>query len=185
MKNRIASLVLAATMGGALAATTVPLVAPEQTVDSAGLRLQRADGAWVRLDDEINTDGPVVLNFVFTSCSAICPVQSRIFAELQGRAGPRLRLVSISIDPLNDTPQRLRDYARGLRAGSGWRFYTGTPDTSAAAQRAFDIYRGNKMNHAPVTFVRARAGAPWQRVDGYASAAQLLAVLASPGAGRR
>jgi protein SCO1/2 len=146
-------------------------------VDSAGVRLQRADGRWVSLDQELDGGGPVVLNFVFTSCSAICPIQGRVFAELQGKAGPGLRLVSISIDPLNDTPQRLRDYARQIGARSGWRFYTGTPDTSAAAERAFDVYRGNKMNHAPVTFVRARAGAPWQRVDGLASADQLLAAL--------
>lgn len=172
-----ATLVLAAAAGNAPAAAPAPLAQVQAAVDSAGVRLQRADGKWVRLDDELDGGGPVVLNFVFTSCSAICPIQSRVFAELQGKAGPGLRLFSISIDPLNDTPERLREYARKIGAGNGWRFYTGTPDSSAAAERAFDVYRGNKMNHAPVTYVRTRPGARWQRVDGYASADQLLATL--------
>lgn len=181
MKIRIASLVLAVATFGTLSAAASPLADSRSTLDGAAVRLQRADGAWVRLSDEIDTAGPVVVNFVFTSCSAICPLQSRVFAELQSKAGPGLRLVSISLDPLNDTPQRLRDYARSLGAGAGWRFYTGTPESSEAAQRAFDVYRGNKMNHAPVTFLRARAGAPWQHVDGLASADQLLAALRTGG----
>lgn len=181
MRIRIASLFLAAAACAALSAGAVPPAATPPAVESAGLRLQRADGAWVRLADELDTAGPVVVNFIFTSCSAICPLQSRVFAELEGKAGPGLRLISISLDPLNDTPQRLRDYAGKLGAGAGWRFYTGTPASSEAAQRAFDVYRGNKMNHLPVTFVRARAGSAWQHVDGLASADQLLAVLRAGG----
>ncbi|MGZ5198623.1 MAG: SCO family protein [Telluria sp.] len=177
MKILFASLVLAAAASSALAGAAPPPSDTQHAVDSAAVRLQRIDGKWVKLDAELEGAGQVALNFVFTSCSAICPIQSRVFAELQAKAGPGLRLVSISIDPLNDTPERLRDYARKIGAGSGWRFYTGTLESSAAAERAFDVYRGNKMNHAPVTFLRARAGAPWQRVDGYASADQLLAAL--------
>ncbi|TFW32311.1 SCO family protein [Massilia horti] len=178
MKVRIAVLVLAS--AAALAAAADPPAA----FDGAAVRLQRADGTWTRLGDELENAGPAVLNFVFTSCSAICPIQSRVLAELQKKAVPGLRLFSISIDPLNDTPQRLRAYARSVGAGEGWRFYTGTPESSGAAQRAFGAYRGNKMNHEPVMFLRTRAGGPWQRIDGYASADQLLAALHERGAGR-
>ena len=51
---------------------------------------------------------------------------------------------------------------------------------SQTAQRAFDVYRGNKMNHAPAILVRSSAEAPWVRFDGFASVDQLLAELPRP-----
>jgi protein SCO1/2 len=141
-----------------------------------GLRLLRSDGKGVALDDELNHAGPLVLDFVFTTCTAICPILSRTFAELQARSDPAkpLRLLSISIDPQHDTPAVLRSYAKQFEAGKQWRFYTGTVAQSLAVQRAFDVYRGNKMNHVPLTFVRRAPGQPWVRLEGYASVDALL-----------
>jgi protein SCO1 len=91
-----------------------------------------------------------------------------------------VHIVSISIDPEYDTPARLHAYAARFGAGPAWRHYGGTLAASLAAQRAFGAYRGDKMDHAPVTLVRRAPGAPWTRFDGYATADQLLAEL--PGA---
>jgi protein SCO1/2 len=145
-----------------------------------GLRLLRSDGKGVTLSDELNYDGPLVLDFVFTTCTAICPILSRTFAELQARSDSvkPLRLVSISIDPQHDTPAVLRSYAKQFEAGREWRFYTGTVAESVAVQRAFDVYRGNKMNHVPLTFVRRGPGQPWVRLEGYASVDTLLREVA-------
>lgn len=157
-----------------------PVVRSSATYRLDGLRLMRADGQHVLLADELRHDGPVVLDFVFTTCTAICPTLSRTFAELQAKHDPAspLRLISISIDPQNDTPAVLRDYSRKFAAAPGWRFYTGTVAESIAVQRAFDVYRGNKMNHVPLTFVRRAAGQPWVRLEGYASVDALLGELA-------
>jgi protein SCO1 len=88
-----------------------------------------------------------------------------------------VHLVSISIDPEHDTPARLSQYAKQFGAGPDWNFYTGTHAASIAAQRAFNVYRGDKMNHGPVTLVRTAAGRPWVRLDGFATPDQLLAEL--------
>lgn len=151
-----------------------------------GLRLLRSDGQAVALVDELKHDGPLVLDFVFTTCTAICPTLSRTFAELQARSDPAkpLRLVSISIDPQQDTPAVLRSYAKQFDAGKQWRFYTGTVAQSVAVQRAFDVYRGNKMNHVPLTFVRRGPGQPWVRLEGYASVDALLREVQAGPAGR-
>jgi protein SCO1/2 len=85
--------------------------------------------------------------------------------------------VSISIDPEFDTPARLREYARKFGAGPEWQHYGGTLAASREVQRAFGAYRGDKMNHAPVTLVRTAPGKEWVRIDGFASADQLLAEL--------
>jgi protein SCO1/2 len=78
------------------------------------------------------------------------------------------------VDPEEDTPARLRAYARQYSAGPEWQHYTGTVAASLAAQRAFDVYRGDKMGHTPVTLVRTAPGAPWIRLDGFATAEVLL-----------
>lgn len=148
------------------------------------LSLIDASGRPVALHELLDTDKPVLVNFVFTSCSAICPVMTAAFAKLQERLGPdrdRVRLVSVSIDPEHDTPARLREYARRFHAGADWHFLTGTRDEIIGAQRAFDAFRGNKTNHTPLTFVRAGARAQWVRLEGLASAEQLLQEIARPG----
>jgi protein SCO1 len=139
--------------------------------------LVRDDGRPVRLTDELNDGRPVVLNFIYTTCTGICPLASHVFAELQRELGTErdsVHLVSISIDPEEDTPQQLRTYARRHGAGPSWQHYTGTVAASLAVQRAFDVYRGDKMGHTPVTLVRAAPGAPWVRFDGFATADLLL-----------
>jgi protein SCO1/2 len=144
------------------------------------LKVVRDDGKQVVLTDELNDGRPVVLNFVYTTCSGICPLASHVFSELQRALGPerdRVHLVSISIDPEEDTPKRLHAYAQKFGAGPEWQHYTGTVAASVAAQRAFDVYRGDKMGHTPVTFVRTTPGAPWVRFDGFATADMLLKEL--------
>ncbi len=122
-------------------------------------------------------DGPVMVNFIFTSCTTICPPMTATFAAVQQRLSAEtasLRMVSISIDPEYDTPARLEDYAERFGAKPGWQFLTGSVEDSVAVQRAFGVYRGSKMNHAPVTLLRAGADAPWVRIEGFASATDLL-----------
>lgn len=141
------------------------------------IKLVRDDGKTVSLPDELNDGRAVVINFIYTSCTQICPVTSRTFMQLQKKLGndrKKVHLVSISIDPEQDTPVVLREYAKRFEAGSGWRYYTGTTEASIATQRAFDVYRGDKMNHAPVTLLRATPSKPWTRIEGFASADELL-----------
>ena len=141
------------------------------------VRLVRDDGKTVSLPDELNDGRPVVLNFIYTTCTTICPLVSQTISQLQYKLGAdrdRVHLVSISIDPEEDTPARLAAYARKYDAGPEWQHYTGTISASVATQRAFDAYRGDKMKHTPVTFLRPAPEKPWVRIDGFATADNLL-----------
>ncbi len=147
-------------------------------VPDVGLLDERARP--VRVRELLGGDEPVMLNFVFTTCTAICPVMSGIFARVPrelGDDGARLRLVSISIDPEQDTPARLRAYAERFGAGPRWTFLTGDRRDVEAVERAFDAYRGDKMNHEPLTLLRAGPERPWVRLDGFASPAELAREL--------
>ena len=141
------------------------------------VRLIRDDGKEVSLAEEINDGRPVVLNFIFTTCSSICPLMSQTFAQFDRKLGAeraQVHLMSISIDPEEDTVPRLREYARKFHAGPEWQHYTSTVEASLAAQRAFNVWRGDKMSHAPITFVRAAPGTPWLRIEGFVTPDELL-----------
>jgi protein SCO1/2 len=140
--------------------------------------LVRDDGQRVMLPNELDDGRPLVLNFIYTTCPGICPLMSEVFSQFQTRLGAereKVHMVSISIDPEQDTPARLRKYAKQFAAGSQWQHYTGTVGASIAAQKAFNAYNGDKMSHDPLTLMRAAPGKPWVRIDGFATPDDLLA----------
>ena len=100
--------------------------------------LVRDDGKTVSLPVELDDGRPVLMNFIYTSCTTICPLTSQVFGQFQKRLGgarDSVHLVSISIDPEQDTPARLRIYARQFDAARSWDHYTGTVAASIAVQR--------------------------------------------------
>jgi protein SCO1/2 len=165
-----AALLLLAASGGFANASDSPPVRTIREYAVPAVHLVRDDGKVVSLPDEMNDGRPVVLNFIFTTCTTICPLMSSTFAQLERQLGAdadKVHLMSISIDPEHDTPARLLEYARKFHAGREWQHYTGTLDASIAVQRAFDVYRGAKMSHPLVTLIRAAPGKPWLRIEGF------------------
>jgi protein SCO1/2 len=138
------------------------------------------DGKRVPLAEALAPGGPVALNFIFTTCTSICPVMSATFASLRrqlGADGEDLRMVSISIDPEHDRPAQLAAYARRFEADGRWRFYTGTAADVRTVLAAFDVLPSDKTAHQPVTMFRAAGARDWIRIDGLASAAALAGEL--------
>jgi protein SCO1/2 len=136
-----------------------------------------ADAKPVRLRDVLAGDEPVMLNFIFTTCSTICPVMVRVFADVPSRLGAtakNLRMISISIDPENDTPARLKSYAKTFGEGLRWRLLTGRVEDINTVQRAFGTYSGDKMSHQPLTLMRESGGKSWLRIDGFANPDDLV-----------
>jgi hypothetical protein len=133
------------------------------------IKLVRDDGREVSLPEELNDGRPVLLNFIFTSCGSTCPLMSQVFAEFQRKLGAKasnVHLMSISIDPEEDTPARLAEYGHRFGAGAAWQHYTGLWSQSRRTAR-LHVYRGDKMSHAPATQLRrsrAAVGA-WRAGD--------------------
>ena len=109
----------------------------------------------------------LALTFVFTTCSDSCPILTAKMVEI-GRSlgsdfGPRVAFVAISVDPLNDTPARLRDYATAHRADApGWFFLTGAPGDISEVLRRYGAYakktEGGSVDHLFLTSLIDRAG---------------------------
>ena len=141
------------------------------------LTLVDMNGEATSLRKALDTKQPVMMNFIFTTCTTICPVLSATFAQVVEALGPdaqQVRIISITIDPEQDTPQQLKAYAEHYGADDHWQFLTGRLNDIIAVQKAFDIYRGSKTNHEPITLLRGAGDESWVRLDGIASAADII-----------
>jgi protein SCO1 len=140
--------------------SSLPLIGP-----APAFALDSSRGARITLAD---LRGKVLaVTFIFTTCTDSCPLLTAKLAEI-GRSlgndfGPRIAFVAISVDPLNDTPARLRDYATAHRAdSSGWFFLTGKPGDIESVLRGYGAYAkkmdGGSVDHVFLTSLIDRAG---------------------------
>lgn len=94
--------------------------------------LTNQDGQQVHFFDDLIKGKVVVINFIFTSCSDSCPLETARLRQVQtllgDRVGKDIFFYSISIDPLSDTPAVLKAYAQRFKVGPGWQFLTGEFD---------------------------------------------------------
>jgi len=146
-------------------------------IQVAATPVVRQDGTKSTLAKELEGGKPVILAFIYTSCTTVCPVTSQILANTQDKLGAdlaRTRIVSISIDPEYDTPERLLAYSKKFDAKPQWQHYTGTLADSIAIQKAFGAYRGDKMNHQPLLFINGGGKKAWVQLDGFPSADEVV-----------
>lgn len=142
------------------------------------LRVTRADGRRMSFLDAIEDSRPVMLNLIYTSCTAVCPVTSQVFMQVRERLGAerdKLNMVSFSIDPEQDTPQLLTEYAYRFGSAGVWPHYTSSSAAAVEIQRAFGGWRGNKKNHQSTTYLRIARDKPRLRLDGFYSPTALVA----------
>lgn len=147
------------------------------TVDVPDVTLIDQEGRRVGFREVMLGDTPVFVEFIFATCTTICPVLSAGFASVQRKLGDgreQVLLVSITIDPEHDGPEELRAYLDRYGAKSGWDFYTGSRQDIEAVMRAFDAYVADKMSHRPITFVHAPGQTEWVRIDGFAGSRELM-----------
>jgi len=173
--------VLAGPAAWAVAAEAIKLLRPALKA-LPPIALIGMNGQAGKLDAELASEVPLLVNFVFTTCSSSCSVQTALLAQVQrtlAAKGRPLQLASITIDPDNDTPAQLRKFAGHFGIAAGWQFYTGRFDDLLQVQRHFDVYRGSKSAHPPVLFLRKSARAPWLRVEGFPGAADVVALIDS------
>jgi protein SCO1 len=138
--------------------------------------LTNQKGEKVALASLLDGDDPVLVNFLFTSCSTTCPLITSTVTSMRqmlGESGGDLKVVSITIDPKHDTPKVLLEYALEQGLNPDWQLLTGDAGQIRSVLKAFSASSGSIMNHKPLTLLRAEGSSQWVRINGYASAAEL------------
>jgi protein SCO1 len=135
------------------------------------------DGCKVELRKLLLSDRPVLVDFIYTTCTTICPVLSINFVNFQKtiiRESGNVTLVSISIDPEFDTPKAMKAYLNRYSAKPGWEFLTGSREDISRVLKAFNVFTLNKMNHYPVILLKSPSDRRWVRVYGLIGTSELL-----------
>jgi protein SCO1/2 len=123
----------------------------------------------------------VAIDFIFTACQTICPLLGANFAkvnQLLGKDASKFLLISISVDPANDTPASLRAYAARFGAAPEWRLLTGEKRNVDELLRSLGAYTADRIAHTPEVLI-GNAQSPWIRADGLGAPARIAELLRS------
>jgi protein SCO1/2 len=136
------------------------------------------DGRTHRLYSDLLQGKTVVVESFFTSCTDSCPQLAERLEALQQWVGDRLGkdvyLLSFTLDPRQDTPARLKQYADRLGARPGWFFLTGKPENIGWALYKFGQYAADKSAHSNLLVLGNEHAGLWKKVFGLAPAGDLI-----------
>lgn len=130
----------------------------------------------------------VAINFIFTNCTTICPPLAATFARVQKEMGDKVgkdvHFISISVDPLTDTPERLKAWGAKFKAGDGWTFVTGNKPEMDKLLNALGASVSRREDHTPAVIVGNDVKGVWTRTYGLARTSQLVGLIENVIAGR-
>ena len=181
MKKMAAVLIIALALSGVFAATGAAkekrYKRTEEVYTVPEVVLVNQDREKVRLVELLDSGKPVLLDFIYGTCTTICPILSAGYSNMQRKLGEdpeQVQLVSISIDPEHDTPAVMTEYLERYQARPGWDFLTGSRKDIDKVMHAFDAYVQDKMSHYPLTLIRAPEGDYWVRIYGLVGTRELM-----------
>jgi|KBSSwiStaDraftv2_1062776.scaffolds.fasta_scaffold10312_6 cytochrome oxidase Cu insertion factor (SCO1/SenC/PrrC family) len=174
------SLAAAGTVAGNVVGAPTKLLIPDvEVLDQEGNQLH--------FYSDLIKGKTVAINFIFTNCTTICPPLAATFARVQKEMGDKVgkdvHLISISVDPLTDTPERLKAWGAKFKAGAGWTFVTGNKQEMDTLLNALGAYVSKREDHTPSVIVGNDLKSVWTRTYGLAKASQMVALIENVMAG--
>ena len=164
-----------------LSIASAPVVAGTATADKAAAEEKARDyfsnvelvdqnGQRLKFYDEVLKDNIVVISFIFTNCQSACPLMTRnltmirdMLREDERRA---IQFVSISIDPLRDTPSAMKEFAQKHDADiEGWLWLTGQPDDVNYITKRLGSYTDDPEMHTTTLLAANVPNAHWTKIE--------------------
>lgn len=181
MKTLMAPLIFALGLLPAAAGAQTPAAPEAQPLDGLNVpdvSLIDQDGRPVHFYSDLVKNKMVAMNFVFTTCTTICPPMGATFAKLEKLlAGRDVHLISVSVDPATDTPERLKAWAGKFGAGPGWTLVTGDRNEVTRLLKALGVYTAAIGDHSPLVLLGNDAAHRWTRAYGLAPPAKLAELI--------
>ena len=138
-------------------------------------------GRRVNFKSDVVGDNIVVMDFVYTTCTTVCPVLSAVFSRVQDKLGEQVgrgvRLVSLTVDPVRDNPQRLADYSKKHNAGPGWLWLTGDKPNVDRVLETLGAYTADFTEHPSLVLVGDPRSGQWMRFFGFPDPEQIVAAV--------
>ena len=145
-------------------------------------------GRTLKFKSEALGERIAVIGFVYTTCTTVCPVVSAVMAQVQDKLGARLgrdvALVTVTVDPVRDTPARMKEYGAKLGSGAGWTWLTGPKPQVDEVLKVFGAYTPNFTEHPALVLVGDAKSGKWLRFYGFPTPEQLMAAVNELTAGR-
>lgn len=146
------------------------------------------DGNALHFYRDLIKDKTVAINFIFTNCTTICPPLAATFARVQKEMGDKVgndvHFISISVDPLTDTPERLKAWGAKFKAGAGWTFVTGEKQQMDKLLNALGAAVSKREDHTPAMIIGNDAKGVWTRTYGLAKTGQIVGLILDVMAGK-
>jgi cytochrome oxidase Cu insertion factor (SCO1/SenC/PrrC family) len=144
------------------------------------VRVSDQNGRRLNFYSDLVKGKTVAINFIFTTCTTICPPLTATFRRVQldlETKASEAQLISVSVDPTIDTPERLRDYAAKFKAGPGWTFVTGDKNEIDSLLQALGVAVANKNDHTPMILIGNDEAKYWTRAYGLSSPTTLIKTI--------
>ena len=179
-----------------------PQPAPQPMVSGGGTKdaqswftdtvLKDQNGRELRFYSDVLKDRVVMLNVIFTHCTDACPLITRKLREVREAMGSELAsqvtFISVSSDPLNDTPAVLKAFAQKQGVdGPNWLFLTGDKANVELVLGRLGQFLPSPEQHSTQLIAGDVASKRWSKIRPDAppvAIAQRMQLLTQPLAGR-
>jgi protein SCO1/2 len=144
------------------------------------VRVQDQNGKSLKFYTDLVKGKVVAINFIFTTCTTICPPLTATFRRVQqqlAEQNSQAQLISVSVDPAIDTPERLRDFAAKFKAEPGWAFVTGNTSDINSLLQQLGVAVTNKNDHTPMILIGNDEAGYWTRAYGLSSPTSLVKLI--------
>lgn len=126
-------------------------------------------------------DRTVAINFIYTTCNTVCPVLTEIFRHtheiLNKEENQHVRLISVSVDPFNDTAQKLKGFAAKLNAKKDWVFVAAEKSDLDRLLKALGTFSTKRDDHSSMVLIGNDRHDRWIRSYGIVPATELVQIL--------
>jgi cytochrome oxidase Cu insertion factor (SCO1/SenC/PrrC family)/cytochrome c2 len=139
------------------------------------------DGKTVQFYDDLIKGKIVIVSFIYTSCPDICSISTARLTQVEDKLGNRMGkdffIISMTVDPENDTPERLKEYSKAFGTGPGWTFVTGKPEDVRAINAKLGDRSKKLADHRNEIVVGNDATGQWQRDSVFGDLDRLLMAI--------
>lgn len=139
------------------------------------------DGNRLRFYTDLVKGKTIAINFIFTNCTTICPPLAATFQRVQKQMGDKVgkdvHFISISVDPVTDTPERLKAWGAKFKAGPGWTFVTANKEEMNKLLEALGAAVSSREEHSPALIVGNDLKGVWTRTYGLAAPSQIVGLI--------